>query len=213
MLIPRKLLRLAGLASTLATVMIATTALQSPDAGSAQKSDSKQPPQAIRVTTRLVQVSVVVHDKHGNPIPGLTKDDIRGEWILMSIYRTPNISGISPEQAKSLVGSRIKYENGWLIACKQRVKIEKVDEREVSAAQFLAGRKRTHFSDVEVYAPSIKEITINGNSSGNCFDTYALPGEDVYVKSRDELLIDFDGVYYRALRRAAGGSPSIPKTR
>lgn len=72
---PRKLLQLAGLASTLATVMIATTALQSPDAGSAQKTESKQPPPAIRVTSRLVQVSVLVHDKHGNPITGLTKDD------------------------------------------------------------------------------------------------------------------------------------------
>lgn len=127
--------------------------------------------------------------------------DLNGEWTLVSIYKTPNISGISPEQARSLVGSRIKYENGLLVACKQRVKIEKVNEKEVSAAQFLSGRKRTHFSDVEVYAPSIKEITINGNSSGNCFDTYALPGEDVYVKSQDELLVDFEGVYYRAVRR------------
>ena len=38
-------------------------------------SQSIQPPPAIRVTTRLVQVSVVVHDGHGNPITDLTKDD------------------------------------------------------------------------------------------------------------------------------------------
>lgn len=29
----------------------------------------------LRVTTRLVQFNVVVNDKHGNPIIGLTKDD------------------------------------------------------------------------------------------------------------------------------------------
>ncbi len=47
----------------------------SPGVSSAQATQSKQPPPAIRATTRLVQVSVVVHDKHGNPIPDLTKDD------------------------------------------------------------------------------------------------------------------------------------------
>jgi len=47
----------------------------SPGVSSAQAPQSKQPPPAIRATTRLVQVSVVVHDKHGNPIPDLTKDD------------------------------------------------------------------------------------------------------------------------------------------
>jgi VWFA-related protein len=32
-------------------------------------------PQPFRATTRLVQVSVIVRDKHGNPITGLTKSD------------------------------------------------------------------------------------------------------------------------------------------
>src|SRR5580700_5109919 len=49
-------------------------------------SANSKPPQApeanlpstakpLRATTRLVQLSVVVHDKQGNPITGLTKDD------------------------------------------------------------------------------------------------------------------------------------------
>lgn len=32
-------------------------------------------PPTIRVTTRLVQVNVVVHDKAGKPVPGLKKED------------------------------------------------------------------------------------------------------------------------------------------
>jgi VWFA-related protein len=36
---------------------------------------ASQAPALIRSTTRLVQISVVVHDKHGNPISGLTKED------------------------------------------------------------------------------------------------------------------------------------------
>ncbi|MGC1647805.1 MAG: hypothetical protein WA741_18440, partial [Candidatus Sulfotelmatobacter sp.] len=40
-------------------------------AGLAQGDDAAH----LRSTTRLVQVSVIVQDKHGNPINGLTKDD------------------------------------------------------------------------------------------------------------------------------------------
>jgi len=46
-----------------------------PGAATAPQVQAKQPPPAIRATTRLVQVSVVVHDKHGNPVSDLTKDD------------------------------------------------------------------------------------------------------------------------------------------
>jgi Ca-activated chloride channel homolog len=36
--------------------------------------DSKDRP-TLRVATRLVQVNVIVNDKHGNPIPGLAQKD------------------------------------------------------------------------------------------------------------------------------------------
>jgi VWFA-related protein len=43
----------------------------------AQEANGSQSPTGpvIRSSTRLVKLSVVVHDKHGNPITGLTKDD------------------------------------------------------------------------------------------------------------------------------------------
>jgi VWFA-related protein len=43
--------------------------------GAAATTYSSDPPARLRVTTRLVQVNVVVNDKHGNPITGLTKND------------------------------------------------------------------------------------------------------------------------------------------
>jgi VWFA-related protein len=51
------------------------TQQQSPGQQPATSPAAAQAPVAIHTTTRLVQVSVVVHDKHGNPISGLTKDD------------------------------------------------------------------------------------------------------------------------------------------
>ena len=67
-------LRVACLACSLA-VAASLAAWQSPDLSNTQQTQSQQPPSAIRATTRLVQVSVLVHDKHGNPITDLTKDD------------------------------------------------------------------------------------------------------------------------------------------
>lgn len=66
----RKLVWLASLASALVV-----GAWQSPNAGSAQKTESKQPPATIRATTRLVQLSVVVKDNHDESIVGLKKGD------------------------------------------------------------------------------------------------------------------------------------------
>jgi VWFA-related protein len=40
-----------------------------------QNAPPAKPAPAIRAVTRLIQVSVLVHDKHGEPVTGLTKDD------------------------------------------------------------------------------------------------------------------------------------------
>ncbi len=118
---------------------------------------------------------------------------------MKSIYATHNVTGINLKQQKKLLNSRISYDKGILQSCSQRVRIDKVDIKQVSAKDFFAGRY-VHFAEVDIYAPTITEVVINGNATGNCFGTYALPGEDIYIKSPKELLVDFEGVYYRAER-------------
>lgn len=51
--------------------VIESTGIQTP----AKQEQAKTSPPILRSTTRLVQVSVVVHDKKGDPIADLTKDD------------------------------------------------------------------------------------------------------------------------------------------
>jgi VWFA-related protein len=51
-----------------------TPATAQPQAPAKSPATSQAPP-PIRSATRLVQVSVVAHDKRGNPVTGLTKDD------------------------------------------------------------------------------------------------------------------------------------------
>jgi hypothetical protein len=88
--------------------------------------------------------------------------------------------GESARNRQSLLGSKLVYRNGALSACKQQVTIDKVERRDVSSTQFLAGWY-VRFKDVGIVGTSIREITLNGNAGGNCFETYALPGENVYL--------------------------------
>src|SRR6202158_3363699 len=68
---------------------------------SAQQQQPPAPPSAetsrnvssIRVATHLVQVNVIVNDKHGNPITGLTKED----FVLLDNKRPQEIQLLSAE--------------------------------------------------------------------------------------------------------------------
>jgi VWFA-related protein len=48
---------------------------QTPSPQSSKPLQTLAPTEPLHVTARLVQINVIVNDKHGNPIPGLTKQD------------------------------------------------------------------------------------------------------------------------------------------
>jgi VWFA-related protein len=72
-------------------------------AGTPKKTQAKNQPASpqstrpLRTTTRMVQVSVVVHDKHGDPVTGLTKDD----FILLDDKREQTIQLFSEETTRA----------------------------------------------------------------------------------------------------------------
>src|SRR6266478_2360121 len=63
--------------------------------------DARSPPApTIKVTTRLVQVSVIVHDKKGQPVPDLTKSDFalfdHGKERSISVFKVESTSQVVP---------------------------------------------------------------------------------------------------------------------
>ena len=125
---------------------------------------------------------------------------IRGTWVIKSIYRTQNIEGPSPVEQKELIGSTIAYRDRSLESCGQSVPITSIDEHRVDSADFLANT-RVRFSEVEIDAQSVTEVVLNNRQAGSCFKAFPSPGQDVYWKSKDEILIAFEGVFYRAVRK------------
>lgn len=124
---------------------------------------------------------------------------IRGTWVLTSLYKTSNITGIDGTQQQRLLASRISYSSKELTACAQSVSIVSLDVHRLSAKDFFA-QAYVRLDEVGVKDPTITEIIINRNESGNCFGTYTLPGENVYIRNNNELLINFEGAFYRAIR-------------
>jgi hypothetical protein len=125
---------------------------------------------------------------------------VYGTWILKSIYPTQNVEGPSRAQQKKLLGTTVVLNASALEACGQSVPVKTVEVNQVSSADFLENN-RVRFSEVGVEGASITEIVINHRQSGTCFDAFPLPGQDIYVKNKNEILVYFEGVFYRALRK------------
>jgi hypothetical protein len=125
---------------------------------------------------------------------------IYGTWILKSIYPTQNVEGPSPAQQKKLLGTAIVLNASTLKACGQSVPVKAIKVNQVSSSDFLQDN-RVRFSEVGIEGASITEIVINHRQSGTCFDAFPLPGQDIYVKNKNEILVYFEGVFYRALRK------------
>ncbi len=61
----------------------------------------------LRVTTRLVQVSVVAHDKKGEPVAGLTEDD----FLLLEEGRQQKVSFFSVESSERVLSAEVLPAN------------------------------------------------------------------------------------------------------
>ena len=124
---------------------------------------------------------------------------IEGTWVLKSIYKTQNATGVDGDQQRALLNSRISYKSGSLTSCKQSVPITVVDVNERSTKNLFADTN-VGADELNLSGSTVTEVTFNKTQSGNCFGTFTLPGEDVYIKGKNELIINFVGVFYRALR-------------
>jgi hypothetical protein len=124
---------------------------------------------------------------------------IQGTWKLTLIYRTPNVQGPSEIEQRKLLNTKLTYSVQQLKSCGQSVAITSLEEHRVTASDFL-GANHVRFDQVRIDAPDIPEVIINERRSGSCLRVFPLPGQDVYIKGKNELLIDFEGVFYRASR-------------
>jgi hypothetical protein len=154
----------------------------------------------VRQCALLLLIASVSSACHGQSSSGDAKHIIQGTWVIKSIYTTQNVEGPNPSQQKKLVGSQVIVGTQSLHACGQSVPIRSIEVHQVSPDDFLTDT-RVRFSEVEIHSPSVTEVVMNDRQDGSCFQVFPLPGQDVYIKSNDEILISFEGVFYKAVRK------------
>jgi hypothetical protein len=142
----------------------------------------------------------IAHAQNGQRDAENAANAIRGTWVIKSIYRTQNVQGPTPAQQKKLIRSEIVYSDRTLKSCGQSVPISAIRQDRVDSAEFLA-TTRVRFTEVDIHAASVMEVVLNHREAGRCFEAFPLPGQDVYLKSKDETVIAFEGVFYRAVRK------------
>lgn len=71
--------------------------------GEVHDSEAQQEPAVLRVTTRMVEVQVLVHDKQGKPVSGLSKDDFvltdRGQRQKITLFAVESNRTSPPPQS------------------------------------------------------------------------------------------------------------------
>lgn len=125
---------------------------------------------------------------------------IKGKWVLKSIYVTQNAQGPSLLERRKLLGSVITFTAHSLISCGKSVPIRTIKLHTVQESQFLENTG-VRFREVNLNNSKIEEVIINDRQSGLCLNAFPVPGLDIYIKGRNEILIDFEGIFYRALRK------------
>jgi hypothetical protein len=127
--------------------------------------------------------------------------DVVGTWLLKSVVRAPNIEGPSESEQNKLLGTYVFISNDVIKSCDQSAKIQSVKVSRVSSADFR-DQTEASFNDLGIKEASIEAIVINDGDSGNCLGAFPMPGQYLYVVKKDEAIVDFEGVFYRAVRKS-----------
>ena len=122
-----------------------------------------------------------------------------GSWRLVGVYSTDNIQGLYPEEQRKLLGTKVVFESTSITSCEQSVNVTSVIRSRVSADDLLEAYHTT-FKSLGIKSRTVEKVVLNNNASGNCLGSLTLPGEEVYLKSHDEICVNLDGVFFKAVR-------------
>jgi len=162
----------------------------------------------IRIAASLSVLSFAL-SSFGENMPA----ELLGGWRLVKVYKTDSLQGLSPREIqRKLLGTIVVFRASSLTSCGQTTNITSVVRSRIFPGDLLFQYHVT-FESLGITSQTVDKVVLNNDESGNCLGELTLPGEEIYLKSHDEICVNLDGAFFKAVRikSKAGGTDHMSK--
>ena len=126
---------------------------------------------------------------------------VAGSWKIVKILPTRNTQCWDAEQARSLVGSTLRYAPGKLTWKGGDYAIAEAFTRTLSLRKFQ-DEYRVDLADLGIRAASVQEIDLQHEDADITGATTEVPGDTVLLAGPARIVVSACGVFYSATRAA-----------
>jgi len=127
---------------------------------------------------------------------------ILGSWRITKILPTNNVSCWDDAQAKSLLGTTLRYAPGKMTWKGGSVAIPEALTRTLNADNLL-DEYRVRFAELGIHAPSVTEIDLQHEDADITGATTEVPGDTILLAAPGRIVVSACGIFYSAVRIGA----------
>ncbi len=122
-----------------------------------------------------------------------------GSWRIVKILPTSNQACWDAEQARTLVGSKLKYRPGVMTWQGGEVAVPEALSRTISRRKFQDEYK-VDLVDLGIHAQSVTEIDLQHEDADITGATTEVPGDTIVLAGPSRIVVSACGVFYEAVR-------------
>jgi len=124
---------------------------------------------------------------------------IRGEWRIVKIIPTNNVTCWDNDRAKALLNSTLRYAPGAMTWKGGEVSIPEALTRDLTADKFLEEYK-VRFTELGIHAPSVTEIDLQHEDADITGATTEVPGDTILLAGPGRIVVSACGVFFSAVK-------------